>query len=370
MALVARFGQRCKTALEPRQTIGNQALMSTIISKNPLVLKFADGTANDELLQYLTQKKLAFTDEEYLESLVFVQPHAGFREQALSMLGKIPLSVKENYVQKKEAHPQVAEFVLREALQADQCSTLALIIQNQHFPNEFLMRIASQGKEASLEILLENQVRMIAYPEIMEKIELNPECGPFIQGKIKELRDFYFRSQEIDAIPEKEVLNDLAKITGQVQGQDSELNQVAIQEKTMTALQRINRMSISQRIRLALTGDKTERLILIKDSNRMVQLAVIESPKMADDEVLIHTRNLSLSGELIGKIANNREWTKNYTIVLALVQNPKTPIHRAVSFIKQLHSRDLKLLIQDRNINPVIRNLAINLQKEKERVKG
>jgi len=101
-----------------------------------------------------------------------------------------------------------------------------------------------------------------------------------------------------------------------------------------------------------------------------VQLAVIESPKMADDEVLIHTRNLSLSGEIIGKIANNREWTKNYSIIMALVQNPKTPIHRAISFIKQLHSRDLKLLIQDRNVNPVIRNLATNLQKEKERIKG
>ena len=90
-------------------------------------------------------------------------------------------------------------------------------------------------------------------------------------------------------------------------------------------------MSISQRIRLALTGNKTERLILIKDANRMVQLAVIESPKMADDEVLIHTRNLSLSGEIIGKIANNRDWTKNYTIILALgakSENTDQPCHQ------------------------------------------
>jgi len=344
--------------------------MRPIISKNPLVLKFADGTANDELLQYLTQKKLAFTDEEYLESLVFVLPRPAFHDQAVSMLGAIPVSVRENYVQKKEAHPQVAEFILQEALLADHSSTLALIIQNQSLPTEFMLRIAIHGKAAALELLLENQVRMIAYPEIMEKIELNPECGPFIQGKITELRDFYFRPQTVEAIPEKEVLDDLAKMAGQEMEQDKELGMAAIQHRTMTALQRINRMTIAQRIQLALTGDKTERLILIKDSNRMVQLAVIESPKMADDEVLIHTRNLSLSGELIAKIANNREWTKNYTIILALVQNPKTPIHRAISFIKQLHSRDLKALIQDRNVNPVIRNLAGNLQKEKERVKG
>jgi hypothetical protein len=345
-------------------------VLSSIISKNPLVLQIAEGSANDELLEFLLDKKLAFTDEEYLESLVFVLPNQNFHDRALAMLSQIPQSAKENYVQKKEVHLLVAEFVLNEALQADQFNTLALIIQNQHFPTEFLLRIAAQGKAVTLELLLENQVRLIAYPEIMEKMELNPECGQFIRGKIKELREFYFQTQVIDAIPEKEILNDLAKINGQEQSQDKGLTQVAIKQRAMTALQLINHMSISQRIRLALTGDKTERLILIKDANRMVQLAVIESPKMADDEVLIHTRNLSLSGEIIGKIANNREWTKNYSIIMALVQNPKTPIHRAVSFIKKLHSRDLKLLIQDRNINPVIRNLATNLQKEKERIKG
>lgn len=344
--------------------------MNKPISKNPLVLKFADCSANIELLEYLLDKKLAFTEEEYLESLVFVLAMPEHHERAMGLLGQIALSVKENYVQKREANPQVAEFLLQEALQNDHANILALVIQNQHFPTEFLLRIAAQAKAAALEILLENQVRLIAYPEILEKMETNSECGPFIRGKINELREFYFRSQAVEAIPEKEIINDLDKIIVSEQSENKELGQEEIQQKAMTALQRINRMSISQRIRLALTGDKTERLILIKDSNRMVQLAVIESPKMADDEVLIHTRNLSLSGELIGKIANNRDWTKNYSIVLALVQNPKTPISRAIGFIKQLHMRDLKLLIQDRNINPVIRNLATNLMKEKEKVKG
>jgi len=198
---------------------------------------------------------------------------------------------------------------------------------------------------------------------------LNPECNPFINVKIKELREFYIKPQAAENIPEKDVLNELTSMIAQEQSEGEGISQAIIQQAAITTLQRINRMSISQRLRLALTGNKTERLILIKDTNRMVQLAVIESPKMADDEVLIHIRNLSLSGEIIGKIANSRDWTKNYTINLALVQNPKTPINRAISFIKKLHTRDLKLLIQDRNINPVIRNLAMNLQRAKERVK-
>jgi len=343
--------------------------MSTTVSKNPLVLQISEGSANDELLQFLLDKKLAFTDEEYLESLVFVLPNLIFHDRALSMLSQISQSVKENYVQKKEANLQVAEFILNEALQTGYFNIMAMIIQNQHFPTEFLMRIAAQGKAVTLEILLENQIRMIAYPEIMEKMELNPECTPFISVKIKELREFYIKPQVAENIPEKDVLNELTSMIAQEQSEGEGLSQATIQQVAITTLQRINRMSIAQRLRLALTGNKTERLILIKDTNRMVQLAVIESPKMADDEVLIHIRNLSLSGEIIGKIANNRDWTKNYTINLALVQNPKTPINRAISFIKKLHTRDLKLLIQDRNINPVIRNLAMNLQRAKERVK-
>ena len=343
--------------------------MSTIVSKDPLVLQFAEGSANDELLVFLLDKKLAFTDEEYLESLVFVLSNLIFHERALAMLSQISQSVKENYVQKKEAHLQVAEFILNEALQTGNFNILTMIIQNQYFPSEFLLRIAAQGKAATLEVLLENQIRLIAYPEIMEKMELNPECNPFISLKIKELRDFYITPQAAETIPEKDILNELTSMITQEQSEDEVLSQATIQQTAITTLQRINRMSISQRIRLALTGNKTERLILIKDANRMVQLAVIECTKMADDEVLIHTRNLSLSGEIIGKIANNRDWTKNYTIIMALVQNPKTPINRAISFINKLHTRDLKLLIRDRNINPVIRNLAVNLQRAKEKVK-
>jgi hypothetical protein len=340
-----------------------------MVSKNPLVLKIADGSANDELLKFLLGKQLAFTEEEYLESLVFVLSNLRFQARAREMLGLIPLMVKEQYVQKKDAHLRVADYILQEALEAGYFSTLGLIIQNQGYPTEFMLRIAGQAQAAVLEILLENQIRLIAYPEIMEKMEANPHCNPFIRGRIKELRDFYLRPEPAAAIAESEVLEVLTTVMAEEQEKDAGLDATQIKQEAQTALQKINHMSVSERLRLALTGTKTERLVLIKDSNRLVQIAVLDSPKMADDEILIHVRNLSLPGEIVGKIANNREWTKNYTIILSLVQNPKTPINRALGFIKKLHSRDLKLLSQDRNISPVIRNLAQNLMKQKERVK-
>jgi hypothetical protein len=340
-----------------------------MVSKNPLVLKIVEGSANDELLRFLLGKQLAFTEEEYLESLVFLLSDLRYQERAREMLGLIATSVKEQYVPKKDAHLRVADYILQEALEAGYFNTLGLIIQNQGYPTEFMLRIAAQAQAAVLEALLENQIRLIAYPEIMEKMEANPACNPFIRGRIKELRDFYLQPKPADEIAETEVLEELTTVLAGEQKEEAPQAADKIKQEAMSALQKINNMTISERVRLALTGNKTERLVLIKDSNRLVQAAVLDSPKMADDEVLIHVRNLSLSGEIVGKIANNREWTKNYMIILALVENPKTPINRALSFIKQLHGRDLKLLSLDRNISPVIRTLAQNLMKQKERVK-
>jgi hypothetical protein len=340
-----------------------------MVSKNPLVLKIAEGAPSDELLKYLLTRQLAFTEEEYLESLVSVLADPRSREQARQMLGLIPQPVKEQYVQKRDAETSVIDYILQEALEAGYFIVLTLVIQNQAIPAEFILRIAAQAQAAVLETLLENQIRLIAYPEIMERMETNPECNPFIRGRIKELRDFYLRPAAAAAIPEDEVIEELATVIAEEHKEGEPLDAGTIKQEAKTALQRINLMGISDRVRLALTGNKTERLVLIKDSNKLVQAAVLDSPKMATDEVLIHVRNLSLPGEIIGKIANNREWTKNYTVLLAMVENPKTPVNRALSFVKQLHDRDLKLIARDRNISPVIRVLAENLVKQKEKVK-
>jgi len=339
-----------------------------MVSKNPLVQKIAEGAPSEDLLRYLLDKQLAFTDEEYLESLVFVLTDPRAATRAHELLGLIPQPTKEQYVQKKEADLKVVDFILQEALDGGYFGTLTLIIQNQGYPADFILRIAAQGRAAVLESMLENQVRLIAFPEIMERMEVNPDCNAYIRGRIMELRDFYLRPQAA-AIPETEVIENLAAIVAEEKKKDPQLDADQVKQEALTALQRINRLGVSDRVRLALTGNKTERLVLIKDPNKLVQVAVLESPKMADDEALIHVRNLSLPGEIIAKIAANRDWTKNYTIILALVENPKTPVSRAISFVKQLHDRDLKRLAKDRNVSPVIRTLTENLVKQKEKVK-
>lgn len=354
--------------------------MTDLISKNPLVQKIADEKANDELLELLLSKQLPFTEEEYLESLVFTVKNEKLKDKALSLLKKISESTKTNYIEKSKANHRVAYFLVLEALGKKNLKIITKVIQNQALPYEFLLKIAEKGDIAMLDSLLDNQIKLIAYPQIMDFMELNPEITNYIKGKVQEIREFYLKDGVAEEIPLEEVLDDVKEIftegvatEEEMEEGEEELAEVpldVVEEKALTELQMINKMSVSERMRLALVGNKTQRAILIKDRNKMVMTAVIESPKLSKDEVVLYVRNKSIPGEIIARIANSREWTKNYQIVLGLVKNPKTPVKSALGFIKTLHLRDLQLLLKDRNISPVIRNLAINFYQQKTKTKG
>jgi len=323
-----------------------------IVSKNPQVLKIVHGKANWELLTMLMNQEIGFTPEEYLESLVFVLAYNDLRNKALVILENITEAVKKTYVVKRDANERVCRYILDEALISGNFSLLSVLLQNKWLPDEFMLKMAEKGDGELLAYIVLNPLPLVANPEIMEKMAANPRITPEAKVKLAEIQEIFFdktkgESQEIP------FNDDIAVLLGD-------------NKEHLTTLQRINRMSIAEKIQLAFKAGKTERLILMKDANRMVQSSVIESPKLSEDEVIGFANDRSIPGEIIGKIAENRDWTKNYAVVMALVQNPKVPVSRAVSFIKQLHERDLRIITLDKNVSPVIRQLAVNFLKSRE----
>ena len=57
-----------------------------------------------------------------------------------------------------------------------------------------------------------------------------------------------------------------------------------------------------------------------------------------------------MGDELLRIISNNREWTKNYQIKLALTMNPKTPIPQAIKFLNYLQDKDLRSLMKSKDV--------------------
>ena len=138
-------------------------------------------------------------------------------------------------------------------------------------------------------------------------------------------------------------------------------------DTTKSLFQSIQSMSVSEKLDLARKANKEARSILMRDSNKLVQLAVISSPKVTDGEVLLIASNRKINDEVLRHIANNREWMKNYQIKLALVNNPKTPLPIALREVSYLKQRDLVLIAKSRAISRPIANVAQQKLKEVKR---
>ncbi len=126
------------------------------------------------------------------------------------------------------------------------------------------------------------------------------------------------------------------------------------EEKPKSRFQEIKDLPVIEKIKLAMTGDKEVRSILIKDPNKLVQEAVLDSPRITEAEVVAVANSRSIADELLRKIAGKRVWLKNYQLRVALVNNPKTPLPTALKILPTLMVADLKRLAINRGVSNVL----------------
>ena len=120
----------------------------------------------------------------------------------------------------------------------------------------------------------------------------------------------------------------------------------------------LSSLPIIDRMKLAMRGSREQRSQLIRDSNKLVAVAVLSSPKLNESEVENLARMANLTEDVLRIIGSNRAWVKNYNIVSALTKNPKTPTALAMNFLQRLNERDLKRLATDRNVAEPVRLAA------------
>jgi hypothetical protein len=140
-----------------------------------------------------------------------------------------------------------------------------------------------------------------------------------------------------------------------------------LDEETLSKYQELQEMGVSDKIKMALTGDKEWRTLLIRESNKQVHTAVLKNPRITEGEVLMVAKNRSSSDELIRTILLNRDWVKNYDMKKALVTHPRTPLQTAMRYMTFLSERDIKELAKSRNVTQVISNNAKRMLITKKR---
>jgi len=285
-----------------------------------------------------------------------VSPDPDVKGKAVGALRNLSLEVLEPVLDDPALHPRLLELLVRVRL-AD-LALMARIIAHPAVADETLQFLAERANGAVLDRLAGQPQRLT--PGLIAAILANPQAGPALKTRLAERGSAAADGEEeeerqelfpeaVDGNPDE--VEDVSD--ERIEGLLKEAEELGL-SKHQLALE----MKVSDKIKMAMTGDKEWRNILIKDPNKLVHGAVLKNGRMTEAEVVTVARSKTSSDELIRLILLNREWMKNSEIRKALALHPKTPLPRALRFVSELPLNDLKKLMKSRSVSNAIATTA------------
>ncbi|MEC4686277.1 MAG: hypothetical protein VST71_11155 [Nitrospirota bacterium] len=205
----------------------------------------------------------------------------------------------------------------------------------------------SVASEEVIRLLLDDPSDAAIFSELMDANAQRPEILRLLYDHPQTPAEIAAEAASLLSLP--------AKITTGAVDLVTEKEEVGPQKKE-SILQRIQRLSVGQRIQLALRGGKDIRSVLIRDPNREVVIKVLENPKITENEVEMIARNPSSPDDALRYIFKKKDWIRKYNVVISLASNPKTPIGISMPLITRLRMHDLIILEKNKNIPESVRN--------------
>lgn len=323
------------------------------IKVTPEVARVVGRGASPEVQMMAARGTLPLSAKDLVTALFFLchGRDQAIRAQALETLKGLPVRILAPVVQDEASHAQLLDFVARH--RAEDMAVLEPLLTNPATATATLVEAARSGGPAVLSLVAGNDRRLEQSPEIVAAILENPHADRALK--------FRLGWQE--------------PATGSGEGDDSEAGEesavsdgeVDEEDLNLSKYQQALELGVSEKIKIALTGDKEWRSIFLKDANKLVSSAVLKNPRITDGEVLAVAKNKSSNEELIRLITLNNEWVKNYEIKKALIIHPKTPLPKALRYMNILGDKDLKSLSKSRGISQVLVNNARRMLAAKEK---
>jgi hypothetical protein len=251
---------------------------------------------------------------------------------------------------------------------------------------ETVEEVAKRGSEQVTELVATNEDRLLQHPRIIELLYLNKKTRMSTADRLIDLatrngvslpgipafKEVQMALQnELIPLPSDEPTPDdlLFQQTEEVaraleappdedtHDEDDEGNEV-LKDKFVPLSKLIADMPMSQKIRRAMLGSKEERMLLVRDANRVVAGAAIRSPLMQEAEVVLISRNRNIADEVLRVISATPEFLKSYAVKKNLVENPKTPVSAAMRLVQHLRENDLRSIQKSKNVTGPIRDAA------------
>ena len=300
---------------------------------------------------------------------------------------------------------------------------LEATILNTRTPDQALAKLAATTTHTSLlELLTINQQRLVRCPEIIEAILKNSACSGEAERRARETRTEFFEKErgarqiadelrargqtaaaeffeaaDLTTAAGEMTVDDAWLIAQHIEVSDADLDDAwlpaeryeelisetaadasanvqrviegerrdsgDVSAERVSLIRKIMFMNTKDRMKLAMKGDREARGILIRDSNKVVCSAVVNNPRITEQEVENIAAMRTVSDEVLRIIALNRSWARAYPIIHNLARNPRTPIPTVMNILPRIRTKDLQNLMQNKNISEAARRQAYRLNQ-------
>lgn len=392
--------------------------MNTPISTNPVVRAILDGSAPRQAKLAAASGLLPLAQSELLEVLVALRqsPESDLAEAATETLESQTPDDLLTAAKSVETSAAVLDYVASTP-KADRYVHEAIVL-NQHTSDQAIATLASTTSDSSvLDLIVTNQQRLVRFPAIIDAILSNSDLSSEAERRARETkREFFEKERGAQQIAQElrargnaaaaeffeaadlkgtfsfedawllaehievsdadldnswlpaERYEDLTAETPEEQAANfkrmlefEKLETGDVPAERVSLIRRLMFMNARDRMKMAMKGDREARGILIRDSNKVVAAAVVNNPRINDQEIENIAAMRTVSDEVLRLISMNRGWARSYPIIHNLVRNPRTPIPTVIGILPRIRTKDLAQLSQNRNVSEAVRRQAIRL---------
>jgi hypothetical protein len=347
------------------------------LSGAAIIERIESGEYPREIVDTIARGFLPLPQDDLIAVLAFLttSPDADIAASAKTSLNDVPSRSVHAFASNESAPAAHLALLMRAT---DDPFILEALIRNRALPDAFVAEVAAVADAAVQEIVVINQARILRAPEILDALLANPNLTVDARRRVMETREEFFdkkaRIAAAEPVQPDEADEDAPMLTLSEEPIADLLEKAATEpadapppalmesektdEKKLSVFAQILLMNVSEKVKLAFKGGKTERMILVRDHNKLVCSAVMRNPRMSELEVESIAGMRNIEEEVLRLIAMKRDWISKYNITVMLARNPKCPVGVVLPLINRLTLRDLKGLKDDKGVSETVRSLA------------
>jgi hypothetical protein len=320
------------------------------------------------------------------------------RETAVKSAASLPDRILSVALRDDTVDPPVLDYYAGVLARRDEY--LEMLVLNAATSDETVERITRDADERITEIVAQNQLRMLRHAGIVRALVGNKTARP---STIDNVCDFCVRSGLVledlpafkaarrrihgGAAEDEELAKQVTlKLELEQAAAEAALEQMGLvavtaeqeealaptdgeqedENKKLSITQQIMRLGVAKKIEWAnKKGNREVRTLLLRDPNKLVQLAVIQSPRITDGEIAKVAQSRVSPNEVLQYVYNNRMLMKNYSIKMNIISNPKVPVGVSMRFLSGLRMAEVKALAKNKNVPQGLASAAKKLLEKK-----